>query len=269
MNQLIKKFFLASAIAVMAFFLANRILFFRPGFLENVASTITYPFLWASGSIASRVTTWQENRTDYATLRTKYHNLHNDYLALLDEVIASRATEHVHAAIKPLLEFQHRYNPEGCLLAKVLVRNLSNNQHYFLVNRGTRDGVHKDMVAFYHNHLVGRVAEVYDFYSKIILITDQHCKISAYASTTNAAGIVQGYNCINRCNFSYVSHLLNVQDNDLVLSSGQGLVFPEGFCLGKIVVHTLQEKALYHHIQIEPLINLQTMSYCYLRSSAS
>ena len=43
-------------------------------------------------------------------------------------------------------------------------------------------------------------------------------------------------------------------------------MFPEGFCLGKIVSHVLQEKELYHRVEIEPLINLERLRYCLLTS---
>jgi cell shape-determining protein MreC len=59
-----------------------------------------------------------------------------------------------------------------------------------------------------------------------------------------------------------------VKDFDLVLSSGQGLIFPEGFCLGRIKQHELKEKELYHKVVLEPLVNLQTVGFCLLLKSS-
>lgn len=264
MHQLIKKILLWVGFGCLLLFMADRILFFKRSFLEQTAAKIAYPFYQMSGYVSSKIREITIEKDAYEIIRSKYEKLKIDYLEMVDEVIKLRATENTYQNIKELVEFRERFKFENKLMAKILVKNISADEHYYLVNRGLRDGVKKDMVALYQHHLVGRVCEVYDFYSKIKLITDQHSKVSAYTSKTRAAGIVQGYNCINRCNVTYVSHLFTVQDNDLVISSGQGLIFPEGFCLGKIVMHTLKEKELYHHIQIEPIINLQAIEYCLL-----
>jgi rod shape-determining protein MreC len=111
---------------------------------------------------------------------------------------------------------------------------------------------------------LGKVTEVYPHFSKVVLITDQNCKVSSFTNSTEARGIVIGHNDSNFCKMEYVSHLVDVFDDDLVFSSGQGLVFPEGFCLGKIVKHQHSHNMLYHEIEIEPLIKLKKLKFCLL-----
>lgn len=269
MHPFLKKILSIVAMACLLSFLANRIMFYNQGLLERTAAKIVFPFFWISGNIASTIQSITAKKVAYNTLQEQYTQLCSDHAALLDEVITLRASEHVYNAIKELVEFKERYSPQDLTLAKILVKNISSNEHYFLVNRGTRHGIAKDMIALHQNHLIGRVSDVYDFYSKVLLITDQHCKIAAYTSKTHADGIVHGYNCINRCRLTYVSHLFKIEDKDLIVSSGQGLVFPEGFCLGKIVAHSLQEKSLYHLIDIEPIINLATITHCLLAHASA
>ena len=79
-----------------------------------------------------------------------------------------------------------------------------------------------------------------------------------------ANGIVIGQNMVNSCKMHYVSHLLDVVDDDLIISSGKGFVFPEGFCIGKIVKHCHSHDTLYHEIEIEPSVNLKSIKYCLL-----
>jgi rod shape-determining protein MreC len=264
MRYLLKKILIALSLVVVVIFSLNRLVFFNQGFLERTAAYITYPFMWVSSSISHTFHTMATEKKAYADLRAQYDILQKNYLTALDEIIALRARQHVYENIKELIEFKQRYTYPTALTAKILIKNIAPNEHYYWVNRGSSDGIKVNMIALYQNHLIGRVAEVYGNYSKVILITDQHCKIAAYTSTTHAQGIVQGYNCINGCNLQYVSHLCTIQDNDLVISSGQGLVFPEGFCLGKVVLHSLKEKELYYHIDIQPVINLEALHTCML-----
>lgn len=269
MHPLVKKIITFCAIFVLLYFLANRMLFFRQGFLENAAAKIMYPFLVLTNAITSTIGHITESKDSYQKLESKYQKLQKDYLDIIDLVVELQATHRTYQNLKEVIEFKSRYQRIDPIVAKILVKHFSHNEHYILINRGIRDGIHKDMVAFYQRHVIGRVIEVYDFYSKVMLITDQRCKIAGFTGKTHAPGIVQGYNCVNRCHFTYVSHLFNIQNNDLVISSGEGLVFPQGFCLGKIVVHDLQEKSLYHYVEIEPMINVETISHCLLADGTS
>lgn len=83
----------------------------------------------------------------------------------------------------------------------------------------------------------------------MVLITDKHSEVAAYTNITNANGIVKGINNPDECELIYVNHLLSVSDEDLVLSSGQGLVFPEGFCLGQVSpTCTARAGIVSHHL---------------------
>ncbi|MCF7899852.1 hypothetical protein K9L05_04390, partial [Candidatus Babeliales bacterium] len=90
----------------------------------------------------------------------------------------------------------------------------------------------------------------YKYFSKILLITDKRSKVSVFANNTGAVGISIGKNKINSFNMGYVSHLSKIENQDLIISSGQGLIFPEGFCLGKIKKFKLDN--LSYKIGIEP-----------------
>ncbi|MFA5306794.1 MAG: rod shape-determining protein MreC [Candidatus Babeliales bacterium] len=264
MHPFIKKSLIVSCCSLFLSFALGRIFFFSRGTCESIGSCLTYPFMWTASAISNSINHFTTQRTSYATLRTEYDTLYQNYLKALDEIIQLRSTVHNYESIKELIEFKQRYNFPSAILAKILIKNIDQIQHYYWVNRGIRDGVKVNMVALYQNHVIGRVAEAYGNYSKVVLITDQHCKVAAYLGATHAQGILQGYNCIDCCNLRYVSHLCTVHDNDLVVSSGEGCVFPEGFCLGKVVFHLIKEKDLYHCIDVKPVINLKALRTCML-----
>ena len=122
------------------------------------------------------------------------------------------------------------------------------------------------MVAIYKFQLLGRVCEVFPWYSKISLITDSQSKVSAYINSNNACGIVEGTNFFNKCYLRYISHLAKIKNNDFVFSNGEGLIFPEGFCLGKIV--HFKTKDVCHDIEIEPLVDFSSLEMCHLTNQS-
>ncbi|HVX01058.1 MAG TPA: rod shape-determining protein MreC, partial [Candidatus Babeliaceae bacterium] len=148
------------------------------------------------------------------------------------------------------------------IIADIILKQLTPEQQFFLVDAGSHKGITVGMVAVYKNCLVGKVTEVYPFYSKIVLITDSSCKISAFCLRTKAQGIHEGENSLDTTHLSYVSNLEAVQEDDLVLSSGEGLVFPRGFGLAR--VKYVELKDFKYTILLQPLVDFHTLTQCSL-----
>ena len=243
---------------VILAFLTNRFFFFKPGVLENLSSRITYPALAISSKLSSSIKKRFRKKQTLKAFSRKLDLLEKENEKLLKENITLKSTLNHQARTSELESFQKRYNLDG-IFTKVLVKNIDKNEHYFLINKGLNDGVKEDMVFIYKLQLVGRVSSVFSNHSKVTLITDAKSKIAAYTNENNGQGILLGKNEINSCKLVYVNHLTNVEKGDFVLSSGEGLVFPEGFCLGKIEAYTTKD--FYHIIDVTPLSSLAELEF--------
>ena len=253
-----KKWFFLPTI-IIALVLANR-LRVRPA--EAVASYLTYPVLLLSRGVSRPIKRFFKRRRSYQNLEKHCLDLKEERRRLYQENVELRSALQHMEKTSELRKFRDRYELKNALMSRVLIKTLTTQEHSFVVNRGSRDGVKLDMVAIYKFQLLGRVTEVFSCYSKVTLITDRHSKISAYANTSNTRGIVEGENVPNSCRLKYISHLKSIHENDLVFSSGKGLVFPEGFCLGKIM--SVITKDLCHHVELRPLVDLEELDVCHI-----
>lgn len=200
---------------------------------------------------------------------TRYHKsfvLGQECKKLQDEVgelraqnIYLRATLAYMQNIKELRLFKDRYYQSG-VVAHVLARHFSEHSHFFYLDAGVRDGIEKGMIVTYKNNLVGKVIEVYPWYSKVCLVTDRLCKVAAHCVTTGAHGIYEGINKPETASLCFVNHLANVKEGEVILSRGEGLVFPEGLALGRIA--SWYPDGLYKKITVTPLCDLQSIDYC-------
>lgn len=118
------------------------------------------------------------------------------------------------------------------------------------------------MVALYKNCIIGKVTEVYPCHSKIVLVTDRTCNIAAVCAQSKALGIYHGANEEWTAHLEHVSHLAIIEQGDLVLSTGEGLIFPRGFGLGRITRST--RDGLFYTISLAPLVDVRAISHCYL-----
>lgn len=195
----------------------------------------------------------------------KSHNqtpLQQAYDDLLSAHIQLQATVDYYDDIEEIVAFKKRYDHNAAIVAQVLERYLGDDEQYLLIDKGSRDGVHERMVLVYKDMLVGRVHQVFPLYSKCLLVTDERCKIGAYCAQTKAQGVTKGCNSVDRISLKYVSHLSTVQGQDLIISSGEGLIFPRGFGIARVTDFAKDD--LLYRISGKPLIDITALRYCYL-----
>lgn len=250
-------------VSILFFFLAQRLSFISTKLINETSSYLVYPVLVMQRLIVDPIKSWREQRMTVNELKATIEQLHQERESLLAELIKLEATRVYAEQTKEVRDFIARYDEQANIhTAQILARHFSETAHFYLVDAGSNQGIEPDMVAVYNNVLIGRVVEVYPWYSKVRLITDAACKVSAYCAHTKASGIHEGKNNDTETQLCYVSHLDSVHENDLVISSGEGLIFPAGFALGRIAA--VKRDNLYHHVTIKPLMDLRAIHYCVL-----
>ena len=235
--------------------------------LDTISSYVMYPVLVVQNSIVSPIKLYFQRRQTLQECYALITHLQAERNDLLAQNVQLNAMISYESEIQELVAFKKQYQDAQGVVAQVLVKNFSEQSHYFLIDKGVDAGIKPDMVAVYKNCLIGKVVEVFPQYSKLILITDKLCKVAAYCPHTQATGIYEGNNQEQISGMKYVSHLAQVEPEDLVLSSGDGLVFPKGFALGKI--KTCNPEGLFYDVSVELLYDLRAIDYCFVMQKGS
>ena len=231
------------------------------------ASYVTYPILLIEHTILDPIKTWFKHRTIITDLQQEVAHLELKAMNIQQENIELNATLATYAAMQELTDFRQRYTTDHIVFAPILFKQFSDAAHYFFIDAGSNRGIEPDMVAVYKNCLIGRVTDVYRWYSKVLLTTDRTCKVAAFCVNSGAQGIHEGSQDYYMTKLSFVSHFNKVKAGDLVLSSGEGLVFPRGFALGRVKSSSIE--GLYCLIDIEPLVDVRSIDACYILAKGS
>lgn len=258
-TQRSKSFFLAFGVGALLY---GYVTLFVPQIWERFAYWLAYPVILVTDGIATPLEKFVSHRASYRELVARTSSLETANNELSTALIQTQALLNYQERVTELADFQQRYELTDAIKAKVLLKELSPEHQYFLINRGARDGVVIDMVGVFKMQLLGKVVEVHQCYSKLLLITDACCKVSVYTATGNHHGIVEGTNETGELKLNYISHLAAIKEGDNVISSGQGTIFPEGFGLGTI--KTIATKEFYHEITVTPLIDIAKIDMCLL-----
>ena len=231
----------------------------------SVASCAAYPVIVFQGSCLTPLKRLLYERVSRRELHDQIAVLTDERDALRAEAIALHAAQQHTKFVDDVRSFQGRYDQSGACFARILERHLPDNrEHYFLVNAGSWHGIKPDMIAVHHSTLLGRVTEVYPWYSKVCAVTDHSCKVSVRGAVSGVCAVHAGCNHEQEGQLAYVSHLTPMADGELLLSSGQGRVFPEGFGVGR--VSEVESDGLYQRVVVSTLPELRNIEACALLS---
>ncbi len=233
--------------------------------MRYAVSIVSYPALFSNAYIVEPLIRSRNETKEYKALQAEVCHLKKEYETVQRQCVQLRAKLSYLNGIKEIKKFSKRYAEAG-IITKILARSFTSEGHYFLIDAGENESTLKDMVVLYNDTVVGKVVEVYPRHSKVCLVTDSQCKIGAYCAASRAAGIHEGCNEIGTTRLNYVDHLSKVDEGELILTSGDGLVFPEGFALGTVA--SIRSDGLYKHVSVKPLCDLHTIGYCVLMAKS-
>lgn len=243
-------------------FLTRYVITLRPAFVEKLSSYAVYPLLLVNRKIIQPIKYFLVHRSLVNELEESLVRCKQERDDLVRDLVDIKGCGDFSLAAEEVVSFRKRYETDQALLAQILFKHFDDDQHFYYIDVGSDRGAAVDMVAVYKNCLLGRVVQVYPWYSKVRLITDPLSKIAALCSNTGTKGIVEGLAKTAVLRLSFASHLDKVQQGDFIVSTGEGLVFPRGFGLGRVAA--FERQGLLYNVAVEPLVDLTVLDYCYL-----
>lgn len=250
--------------ATLSMLVLARVITISPVLIDSVISCCTYPLVVAQRWVVTPLKNFSERRKSVEELSLMVQ----EYQLLVEELRAEnielKATQEHLQQTEAMRTFAQRYHTDRVVEAQVVLQQFSPAGHFFLVNAGHNRGVTVDMIAVYQNCLLGRVTEVYPWYAKVVLISDVASKVPAICTTTHTQGIHEGCNSLDGSQLSFVSHLQPLQVGDILVASGDGLIYPKGFALGTIGEFTLDSLGLNYIVNVRPMLDMHAMTHCYL-----
>ncbi len=106
--------------------------------------------------------------------------------------------------------------------------------------------------------VIGRVLDVSDRNSRVLLITDQGSAVDAIDQRNRVRGILCGKDA-NGCLLKYVRGNLDIKEGDLVISSGKDGIYPKGLRLGVVQAVYKDPVDLFQKIDVKPLVRLSAL----------
>ena len=128
------------------------------------------------------------------------------------------------------------YDYLGCNIIGYSGGNISNG---YLIDKGTKDGVEKDMVIISSQGLVGKITRTEENFSIMQTILNENIAVAAMVeSTRESTGIIKGIGDGKNRNLISLTNLpidSEIKEGDVILTSGLGRMYPKEIRIGEVI----------------------------------
>lgn len=254
-----KLFAVIGAVIVAALIALLQLDFARSGRTSPLTVTVTSVTAYAQLAVATVVNVVRGGwttivrtpglATDNARLRSENTTLrarNDDLLERIARIPAARSLAQA--------EFAH---PAG-LTATVIGFDPEAMTHVVTIDRGAKDGVHRDDGVVTGDGVVGRVVEVSPLSAKVLLVIDATSKLPAVVQKGRWWAIAVGTS--TRIKLQYVSQDAKLHVGDRVVT-GEGRSFHAGVLIGRIKqIEPAAAGALDQTAVVQPAVDLTALS---------
>lgn len=248
-------------LVLLSLFLYIFSLNFRPPFQMDIFQRTVVESIGPVVQSLGHVTSSLENLVkEYVWLK----NLRRENEILQDQVnqLQQKVTEYKEAYVenlrlRRLLDFKNTLQAKA-IPAQVVLHDLTGWFQTLIVDKGFKDGIGPDMAVVNDEGVVGRILDVSDRYSRVLLITDPGSSVDAVIQRNRVRGILSGKDS-NGCILKYVRGNLDVEVGDLIITSGKDGIFAKGLRLGVVQGIFKDPVDLFQKIEVKPLVRLSAL----------
>lgn len=164
------------------------------------------------------------------------------------ENLQLRAAVAENARLNALLGF-HPRQIERLLPAEIIGGGAALDSQVLYLNRGTADGVARNMPVLCPQGVVGKITQTFPHESEVLLITDPGSGVGAMLARSHGHGVLWGRGP-GETSLRFVSAHEAVSRGEAVVTSGEDQIFPAGLPLGTVTAARRGQP--FWRIQVRP-----------------
>ncbi len=145
------------------------------------------------------------------------------------------------------------------IVAEVVSVELNSLRQRVLINRGARNGIFKGQAVMDSEGLLGQTMRVGPWSSEVILITDPEHAVPVQIERTGVRTIAVGTGDAQSLALPYLPANADVKPGDLLVTSGLGGVFPQGYPVARVTEVRHDAVQPLAQVRAKPLASLDKL----------
>ncbi|MBL4899974.1 MAG: rod shape-determining protein MreC [Colwellia sp.] len=222
--------------------------------LQYLANTPKQFMTWASTNFTTRRQLMAENQ-QYRLNELDFHGeaMQLDILKQENERLRSLLASPLRSEIKKMV-------------AEVISVDSDPYSLQIVINRGAGDGVYEGQPVLDSLGIVGQILHVGQTSSRVILITDISHAVPVRVQRNGLRLLASGSGQIERLIHNFVPQSADIKTGDLLVSSGLGGKYPEGYPVAKVSFVSNNESREFMRVYSTPIAQIDRLHYLLLLS---
>ena len=223
--------------------------------VRQVASIIVYPL---QVGVDRPFATWRWARETFAdrdALLSENDRLKNELRNYDVRLQRMDTLEAENDRLRAMLDSSQRV-ADRMLVAEILSVDPDPYRQRFTINRGVLNGVYAGQALLDADGVVGQVDIVDALTSQAVLINDANHGLPVAVNRTGLRTIALGTGETGLLNLPYLTNSADVQEGDLLVTSGLGGVFPPGYPVGRVTVVQRRPGQAFAYVLAQPSAGL-------------
>jgi len=223
--------------------------------LQYLANTPKLTMTWVSTNVATRRQLMDENQ-QFRLNELEFHEqaMQLDIIKQENERLRSLLASPLRSELKKMV-------------AEILSVDSDPYTHQVLINRGAGDDVYEGQPVLDALGVVGQILHVGQTTSRVILITDTSHAVPVRVKRNGIRLLASGSGQIDRLNHNFVSQSADIKVGDVLVTSGLGGKYPEGYPVSTISYVSNDESREFVRVHSTPIAQIDRLRYLLLLSN--
>ncbi len=196
--------------------------------------------------------------SDVVSLQQRNAQLESEVSGLQTQVIQLQQQLTDTQVLAALVDFSQS-NPESVYkAASVIGRDPSPFLHYIIINVGSNDGVRGGMPVVTNQGLIGRVDAVISDAARVQLVTDPSSAVNVRLQNADTDAILIG-SVTGDLGLEMISQDVEVQEGDVVLTSGLGGDYPPDLLVGQLLNLRKRDYELFQQASVQSTVDFSRL----------
>ncbi len=160
------------------------------------------------------------------------------------------------ARLRRLLDFKDSLD-RSVLAAEVISEDAGSWFRTVLIDKGSEDGLREGLPVVVAEGVVGRIIRCSAAYSRVLLVTDASSAMAVLLQRHRPRVVVRGVG--DRLRLEFALRQEEILEEDLVLTSGTGGIFPKGLVVGRVTSVQRDEYGMFQQVELSPAVDFSRL----------